>query len=94
MNEKDKVREGEKARQLLKDPMMAKCIMDMRNFWVSEIQGSKARETRKREECYRMLKCVDQFESTLRRRIESGKVAQSRLEQAKTKIERLIRTEY
>ena len=95
MNEQEKrVRAGDRARILLEDTLLNDTLKTMRDFWQLEIQNSKAREVKKREECYRMLKCVEQFESTLKQTVHSGKVAKSALEALSTNVRRLIRTEY
>lgn len=77
---------GERARQLIKDPMIREALDNMRDDVIQCIETSKFRDTDEREECYRMLRAIAAFEREFKRFMDDGKVAKSKLEVLRNKI--------
>lgn len=71
---------AERARQLLKDPMLREALDDMRETVYHNIRTSHYSKTDEREDLYKMLKAIDAFESEFLKRIDKGKKAKSLLE--------------
>lgn len=92
MNEKTEfdlqrdVVKGERARQLINDPMIQDALHNMRDDVIACIETSKFRDTDEREECYRMLRAISAFERQFKRFIDDGKVAQSKLQALRNKV--------
>lgn len=74
------VAEGERARQLLKDPMIVEALTGMRETVYHNIRTSSYKEIEEREELYKMLKAIDAFEDQFKRRIDRGQKAKTLLE--------------
>lgn len=89
-----KVRDGEKARQLLKDPMLKGALDDIELFWQNELKETKANQIEQREHCYRMIRCCEDFRHMLTRKINKGLIAKDKIQQAQQEIMRIVRTEY
>lgn len=77
--EKD-IQIGERARQILNDPMVRGAIDGMRDTVFHNIRTSSSGSTEEREELYKMLKAIDHFEEEFARKINGGKKAKSLLE--------------
>lgn len=87
---KRKMAEAERARQLLKDPMLVAALDDMRTVVYTNIRTSSFRQKEEREYLYLQLKAIDEFERRFKLRIQEGKLAESRLEEMKRKIKRVV----
>ena len=89
MNElelKDQVRRAERARQLLKDPMIQEFLSELRESVYHNIRTSHYKDKEDREDLYKMLQVMDRFEGVFNRHINTGKIAQSKLDQLKEKV--------
>ena len=85
-----KMAEAERARQLLKDPMIVAALDDMRNTVYTNIRTSNFRQKEEREYLYLQLRAIDEFERKFKLRIQDGKLAESRLAEMKRKIQRVV----
>lgn len=87
MKEQDKLNielgRAEHARQILKNPLVVQALHDMREGVFHNIRTSHFKDTAEREDLYKMICAIDSFERIFKRHIESGTVAQSRLEELK-----------
>lgn len=94
MNEELKLRqqmvEAERARQLLEDPMMVAALDDLRNTVYSNIRSSTFRQKEEREYLYLQLRAIDEFERKFKNRVQTGKLAESRLAEMMRKIQRVV----
>lgn len=77
--------DGERARQLLKDPMIVKTLTDMRETVYHNIRTSHHSKVEEREDLYKMLRAIDAFEGEFNKRIDKGKKAKSILERLRGK---------
>lgn len=77
---------GERARQLIGDPMIREALDAMREDVITCIETSKFRDVDEREECYRMLRTIASFERQFKRFIDGGKVATSKLDALRQKV--------
>lgn len=91
MKLEDESRRGERARQLLKDPMIQEFLKDLRENVYINIRTSHYKDVDEREDLYKMLKVMDKFEEIFERHIRTGKLAQSKLDQLKTKVDSTVR---
>lgn len=82
--------EAERARQLLKDPMIVAALDEMRNTVYTNIRTSNFKQKDEREYLYLQLKAIDEFERKFKLRIQNGKLAESRLAEIKRKIQRVV----
>lgn len=82
--------EAERARQLLEDPMIVAALDDMRNTVYTNIRTSSFRQKEEREYLYLQLKAIDEFERKFKLRIQNGRLAESRLEELKRKVKRVV----
>lgn len=71
------IQRGERARQLLNDPMLRDAIDKMRETTYHNIRTSNFKQIDEREECYKMLKAIDHFEDEFTRIVNGGKKAKS-----------------
>lgn len=58
-------------------------LTEMRETVFKQIQNSNFFQKKDRENCYKMLRAIELFESRLRKRISSGAVAESKLKLAR-----------
>ena len=89
MNElelKDQVKKGERALQLLHDPMIKSFMKELRETVYHNIRTSHFKDLEQREDLYKMLQVMDRFEGHFNTYINTGKLAVSKLEQFKTKV--------
>lgn len=86
MNDKDTVVRAHQAEALRDNTLLKEFINDMRQTVYNNIESSSRKDTDDREELYKMLKVISSFEHQLRRCINHGKVAQSRLDVFMQKI--------
>lgn len=87
---RQQIAEAERARQLLKDPMIVAALDEMRDTVYTNIRTSGFRQTEEREYLYLQLKAIDEFERKFKLRIQNGKLAESRLSELKRKIKRVV----
>lgn len=84
------IADAERARQLLKDPMLVAALDDLRDTVYTNIRSSSFRQKEEREYLYLQLKAIDEFERKFKIRIQNGKLAESRLSELKRKIQRVV----
>jgi hypothetical protein len=84
------IAEAERARQLLKDPMIVAALDDLRNIVYTNIRTSSFKQKEEREYLYLQLKAIDEFERRFKTRIQNGKLAESRLAELGRKIKRVV----
>lgn len=77
---KKKIERGNKAEQILKDPLIKEAIQNMKNTVYHNIETSSYRQTKQREELYRMLKTIDHFQSQFEQMVNGKKKAESMLQ--------------
>lgn len=82
--------EAERARQLLKDPMIVAALDELRNTVYTNIRTSSFKQKEEREYLYLQLKAIDEFERKFKIRISNGKLAESRLAELKRKIKQVV----
>lgn len=81
---------GTRAEQVMNDPTVRDALTKMRETLYNNIETSAYKDVIEREECYKMLKCISAFERELKRVMEGGKVAESKLEQMSRKVKGLF----
>lgn len=74
------VQVAERARQLLKDPMVNEALTGMRETVFHNIRTSHHSKVDEREDLYKMLRAIDAFENEFKKRIDKGKKARSLLD--------------
>lgn len=80
MNESDlkgELAKGQKAEALIRS--IEPIIDDMKQKAFKQFSSSSFLELEAREECYKMMRAIELFESTLKQKVNSGKVAKSNL---------------
>lgn len=82
--------EAERARQLLKDPMIVAALDELRNTVYTNIRTSSFKQKEEREYLYLQLKAIDEFERKFKIRITNGKLAESRLAELKRKFKQVV----
>jgi len=87
---RQQIAEAERARQLLKDPMIVAALDEMRDTVYTNIRTSSFRQKEEREYLYLQLKAIDEFERKFKLRIQNGKLAESRLDEMKRKLKRVV----
>ncbi|TSP11445.1 hypothetical protein [Cupriavidus campinensis] len=70
---------AERAKLILEDPMVAEALTAMRDHIMQAWQESPARDKEGREELFRYIKVIGQFESVFRTHIETGALAAHQL---------------
>lgn len=88
MNDQEKARKGERARQLLKDPLIKDALDGLRGIVFKNIETSHYSKTGEREDLYKMLQAINGFESQFKKMMRDGELAKSRLEKLKDKFRR------
>lgn len=89
MNEfdlKKAVQDAARAEQLMNDPMIQDSLKKMRENVYLNIRTSHYKDVDDREDLYKMLRVMDEFEETFKRVLKGGQVAQSKLDQLKMKL--------
>lgn len=76
---KDAMR-GEKARQIIEDPLVREVLDDMRADVFNNFRTSIWYRKKEREALFKMIRAIDDFESRFKKRMEHGKKAKSLLE--------------
>ena len=74
-----KINRGDHADRILKDPLIQEAIKGMRDKVFQNIRTSHWKDVDEREELYKMLKVIDDFEHQFTDAINGGKKAKSRL---------------
>jgi signal transduction protein with GAF and PtsI domain len=85
MTEDEAVRKGRKAQQLLEDETLAAALAKLENDQVWVFKSTRAEETAKREQCWSMLKAIENLRLELTKVIDNGKVAQRAIERIQKK---------
>ena len=85
MTEDEAVRKGRKAQQLLEDETLASALAKLENDQVWVFKSTRAEETAKREQCWSMLKAIENLRLELTKVIDNGKVAQRAIERVQNK---------
>jgi hypothetical protein len=85
-----KIAEGERANQLLNDPMLVAALKEMRETVYENIRSSHFRHKDEREYLYLQLRAIDEFEKRFKHRMQNGHVAASRLDELKRTMKRVI----
>jgi hypothetical protein len=85
MTEDEAVRKGRKAQQLLEDETLASALAKLENDQVWVFKATRAEETAKREQCWSMLKAIENLRLELTKVIDNGKVAQRAIERIQKK---------
>ena len=85
MTDDELVRKGRKAQQLLEDETLAAALTKLENDQVWLIKSTRAEETAKREQCWSMLRAIENLKTELTKVIDNGKVAQRAIERVQKK---------
>ena len=86
---------GLKNKRLDKDEELNKALDLMTEFWNTKIRKSNLGDSKEREECYRMLRSVDDFKAILKGKERDGvKAAQQLLDSVKSTVSRITRKTY
>lgn len=88
MNDQEKSRRGERARQLLKDPLVQESLNGLRGIVFKNIESSHYSKVDEREDLYKMLQAINGFESQFKKMMRDGELAKGRLEKLKDKFKR------
>lgn len=70
---------ADRAKLILEDPMVVEALTAMRDHIMQAWQESPARDKEGREELFRYMKVIGQFESVFRAHIETGALAAHQL---------------
>jgi signal transduction protein with GAF and PtsI domain len=71
---------GRKAQQLMEDETLGSALAKLENDQIWVFKSTRADETAKREQCWSMLKAIDNLKTELTKVIDNGKVAQRAIE--------------
>lgn len=82
---KQAILDGEKAEQILKNPVYAKAMEGMKMRFFNELKRTGILQKRKREEIYRLLRAADVFEGELNKYLNDMLVEKAKLNQKKPK---------
>ena len=85
MTDDELVRKGRRAQQLLEDETLAAALANLENDQVWLFKSTRAEETAKREQCWSMLKAIENLKVELTKVIDNGKVAQRAIERVQKK---------
>ena len=85
MTDDELVRKGRRAQQLLEDETLAAALAKLENDQVWLFKSTRAEETAKREQCWSMLKAIENLKLELTKVIDNGKVAQRAIERVQKK---------
>ena len=80
MNEEEEVRKGKRAQQILEDETLVAALAKLENDQLWMFRSTRADETAKREQCWSMLKAIENLKIELTKVIDNGKVAQRAIE--------------
>jgi hypothetical protein len=82
---------ADRAKMILEDPMVVEALTAMRDHIMQAWQESPARDKEGREELFRYIKVIGQFESVFRTHIETGALAAHQLRTEKERNSVLAR---
>jgi signal transduction protein with GAF and PtsI domain len=85
MTDDELVRKGRKAQQLMEDETLAAALAKLENDQVWLFKSTRAEETAKREQCWSMLRAIENLKTELTKVIDNGKVAQRAIERVQKK---------
>ncbi len=85
MTDEELVRKGRKAQQLLEDETLAAALTKLENDQVWLFKSTRAEEAAKREQCWSMLRAIENLKTELTKVIDNGKVAQRAIERVQKK---------
>jgi signal transduction protein with GAF and PtsI domain len=85
MTEDEAVRKGRKAQQLIEDETLSAALAKLENDQVWVFKSTRAEETAKREQCWSMLRAIENLRLELTKVIDNGKVAQRAIERVQKK---------
>jgi hypothetical protein len=85
MTDEELVRKGRKAQQLMEDETLAAALTKLENDQVWLFKSTRAEETAKREQCWSMLRAIENLKTELTKVIDNGKVAQRAIERVQKK---------
>jgi len=85
MTDEELVRKGRKAQQLMEDETLAAALTKLENDQVWLFKSTRADETAKREQCWAMLRAIENLKTELTKVIDNGKVAQRAIERIQNK---------
>ncbi len=85
MTDDEAVRKGRKAQQLLEDETLSAALAKLENDQIWVFKSTRAEETAKREQCWSMLKAIENLRLELTKVIDNGKVAQRAIERIQKK---------
>ena len=94
MSDKDlekRVVMSDRAAQVLQDPLITGAIDEMRQTAFDNWRTSSFKDTEEREELYKMVRAIDEFEAHFKRRVNDGKVAKSQLDQLTNGVKKNVR---
>jgi len=80
MTDDELVMKGRKAQQLMEDETLGSALAKLENDQIWVFKSTRADETAKREQCWSMLKAIDNLKIELTKVIDNGKVAQRAIE--------------
>lgn len=86
MNElelKEKMQRAEHAKRITEDKLVKEALAGIRDNLYQKIRASSFKDAEGRENCYRLLRAVDEFEAQFKKWMDDGKVAQSTWEKLK-----------
>jgi cell fate (sporulation/competence/biofilm development) regulator YlbF (YheA/YmcA/DUF963 family) len=85
MTDEEAVRKGRKAQQLLEDETLVAALAKLENDQLWVFKSTRAEESAKREQCWSMLKAIENLRLELTKVIDNGKVAQRAIERIQKK---------
>jgi signal transduction protein with GAF and PtsI domain len=85
MNEEEEVRKGKRAQQILEDETLVAALAKLENDQLWMFRSTRADETAKREQCWSMLKAIENLKTELTKMIDNGKVALRAIERVQKK---------
>ena len=85
MNEEEEVRKGKRAQQILEDETLVAALAKLENDQLWMFRSTRSDETAKREQCWSMLKAIENLKTELTKMIDNGKVAQRAIERVQKK---------
>ncbi|CAB5238789.1 hypothetical protein UFOVP751_31 [uncultured Caudovirales phage] len=80
MSDEEAVRKGRKAQQVLEDETLVAALTKLENDQLWVFKSTRADETAKREQCWAMLRAIENLKTELTKVIDNGKVAQRAIE--------------
>lgn len=85
MTDDELVMKGRKAQQLMEDETLGSALAKLENDQIWVFKSTRADETAKREQCWSMLKAIENLKVELTKVIDNGKVAQRAIERVQKK---------